>query len=263
MDRDARASAIRRVTLTFPADSPWFHGHFPGTPVLPAVAQLALAHQEVQSALASPQTIRLIRGFRFRSLILPDEPLELELSRTDERSVDVRMQRDGNELTRGMMHVAALDSHAEPAEVGFGALPAEHDGLNLPQVGPARLVRRLESHDETVTRCVVGAPIDSPFVTDALGGPTVPALLAIEMVAQCAACGERCAPRDEEGDFAGSGYLVRVAEAHFEVDRLRAGEEFRAQVELVEVAGHLRVWSAALRSPRAKIATARFSTYRT
>jgi 3-hydroxymyristoyl/3-hydroxydecanoyl-(acyl carrier protein) dehydratase len=36
-------AADLKATIAIPASGPWFEGHFPGRPILPGVAELALA----------------------------------------------------------------------------------------------------------------------------------------------------------------------------------------------------------------------------
>lgn len=60
-----------------PPGAPAFRGHFPGRPVLPAVAQIAL----VLEALGEPgAVVTAIPDARFRRALLPDEELEVRVS---------------------------------------------------------------------------------------------------------------------------------------------------------------------------------------
>ena len=48
---------------TVPGDSPWFAGHFPDAPVLPAVAQLNLLVQMLAQATGRPLCLRQASRF--------------------------------------------------------------------------------------------------------------------------------------------------------------------------------------------------------
>lgn len=60
-----------------PAESRWFDGHFPGNPVLPGIAQLAMAADLIRAALGRAVHVREVSRVRFRQLILPDDRLRV------------------------------------------------------------------------------------------------------------------------------------------------------------------------------------------
>ncbi|HEY6000632.1 MAG TPA: hypothetical protein VI078_15200 [bacterium] len=84
------------VDVWVPADSPWFDGHFPGQPVLPGIAQLAMVADLIQSALGLPARVAEVSRVRFKQMILPGEQLQV--------SAEPRPGRDGAyafRITRG------------------------------------------------------------------------------------------------------------------------------------------------------------------
>ncbi len=60
-----------------PADSPWFDGHFPGSPVLPGIAQLGMVHDLLCRVLGRRLPVRQVSRVRFKQMIRPDERLTL------------------------------------------------------------------------------------------------------------------------------------------------------------------------------------------
>ncbi|MDM8535928.1 hypothetical protein QUF70_04170 [Desulfobacterales bacterium HSG17] len=60
-------------------DSPWFSGHFPGAPILPGIAQLALVLDSLQEAFKSNLRIAGLTRVRFRKIIKPGDSLEINV----------------------------------------------------------------------------------------------------------------------------------------------------------------------------------------
>ncbi len=70
-------TAELKATIDIPADGPWFEGHFPGNPILPGVAELALAIAALRQETGKPLPLRRIGFARLRHLVLPGDRLEL------------------------------------------------------------------------------------------------------------------------------------------------------------------------------------------
>jgi len=64
-----------RAVVRVPADSPWFDGHFPGRPVLPGIAQLAMVQDLIARALPGSGRIAALRRVRFKQAVLPGATL--------------------------------------------------------------------------------------------------------------------------------------------------------------------------------------------
>jgi 3-hydroxymyristoyl/3-hydroxydecanoyl-(acyl carrier protein) dehydratase len=60
-----------------PAESRWFDGHFPGYPVLPGIAQLAMVFDVIQGALAAPARVLEVGRVRFKQMIRPEDQLQV------------------------------------------------------------------------------------------------------------------------------------------------------------------------------------------
>jgi 3-hydroxyacyl-[acyl-carrier-protein] dehydratase len=73
------AAAVR-----FPGDSDWFSGHFPGNPIVPGVALIALAAEAVierERGEGRSLAITGVHRVRFRLLVRPDDEVTLETTR--------------------------------------------------------------------------------------------------------------------------------------------------------------------------------------
>ncbi|MBM4313378.1 MAG: hypothetical protein FJ122_05595 [Deltaproteobacteria bacterium] len=80
------SGAADRLTASasVPADSPWYVGHFPGTPLLPGVAILALVEEAISKAeLREGKTVTMtgIGRVRFRLPVKPDDRMAMEIAR--------------------------------------------------------------------------------------------------------------------------------------------------------------------------------------
>lgn len=62
------------------ADNTYFEGHFPGHPVLPAVAQINLVLDYLRDREGKPYRIRKVKRGKFRAFIRPEMELEVEVT---------------------------------------------------------------------------------------------------------------------------------------------------------------------------------------
>ena len=97
-----RTQAERCVRLELTADLPHFDGHFPGTPILPAVAQIDWAVALARDSFALPAHFRGLRSLKFLQIVQPPVALTLELARSpDGRSVSFTYVRAGTACSSG------------------------------------------------------------------------------------------------------------------------------------------------------------------
>jgi 3-hydroxymyristoyl/3-hydroxydecanoyl-(acyl carrier protein) dehydratase len=105
----------------FTASSPWFSGHFPGNPILPAVAILAVVWEAAQALAAQSGEhflIRQIKRVRFRRIVKPDERLDLTVSfRREERLLEFEVAVDSEFAAAGaaLVECETLSDFALPA----------------------------------------------------------------------------------------------------------------------------------------------------
>lgn len=184
------------MRITIPEGSPFFAGHFPGHPILPGIAHLAL----VAKALGDPPLAE-VRVLKLRKPVLPGDVLDLTLEETD-GLVRFEIKRGEEAVSNGTVRIGGEETAV--AETPLSAsLPA---GL-IPHAPPALLVR---------TSSVAVIPEDNPFVE----AGRAPAFVGLEAGAQTAAVLEALARSSGEPRI---GYVVAIRNARFRTPWLPAG----------------------------------------
>lgn len=233
----------RRFSVGIPAESPLFAGHFPGHPILPGVAQLAMI-ERVLGPFSG------VRNFKLRRPVAPGDRLDLRISGLrEDGSARFELSRDGEAVSQG---VALLSRDTGGTEL----VPArEGEGLAadlLPHAHPARLVRGLIETSGDAVACAAEVPLDHPLVVD--GG--FPAFLGIEAATQAAAVLEALGRRDQEPGPR-IGYLVGIRESRFAFPVLPAGQPFEVTARLQGSAFPLSIYEVSA----AGAVTGAISTY--
>ncbi|WP_256078965.1 AMP-binding protein [Massilia sp. YIM B04103] len=67
------------LELSVPPDLLYFEGHFPGSPILPGVAQLDWAIGQARQAFDVPPVFREVAALKFQQVIVPGATVQLEL----------------------------------------------------------------------------------------------------------------------------------------------------------------------------------------
>ena len=94
------------LTVRLPATSPLFAGHFPGHPILPGVAQLALVTRALHDWRGAGIALAGVRSWKLRQPAGPGDTLAVRLSvrGTDEQdaeSVSFVIEKNGETVSRG------------------------------------------------------------------------------------------------------------------------------------------------------------------
>ena len=99
---DRKADGRREVVACIVPAASYFDGHFPGYPVLPGIAQLAILSRILEVCGEGSLTIRAIPILRLLRTIQPDLPLVITLS-IEAFRVDCLIEQRGESVTRGTL----------------------------------------------------------------------------------------------------------------------------------------------------------------
>lgn len=90
------------LALDLTGDSPAFDGHFPATPILPAVAQVDWAIRIARENFPLPPHFNALRSLKFLRIVQPPVRLTLELAPTaDGRGVTFTYAHEGAACSTG------------------------------------------------------------------------------------------------------------------------------------------------------------------
>jgi len=266
-----------RVVLE--ADDRFFAGHFPDSPILPGVAQLALLERELSRIAGRPLALGALRKLRFRRPAFPGDALDLEASPRGAETTFV-WRRAGEVVADGSARLVAASPLAAddaprfaPATDGAPRFAPATDGAPrfapatggapeclraateaatggapegfraatggveasslLPHRAPARFAARVLRADDERLDLEALIPDESAFVRDG----AAPALLALEIAAQAAACFETLVRvRAGGAGEARRGYLVGARDVVLDGGPLPAGRPVLAAVRLAACA---------------------------
>jgi 3-hydroxyacyl-[acyl-carrier-protein] dehydratase len=218
------------MRITIPEGSPFFAGHFPGHPILPGIAHLAL----VAKALGN-QPLAEVRVLKLRKPVLPGDVLDLSIEETD-GLVRFEIRRGEEAVSNGTVRIG----EEETAVVEAPFCPSLPEGL-IPHAPPARLVR-------TASLAVI--PEDNPFVE----AGRAPAFLGLEAGAQAAALLEALARSSGEPKI---GYVVAIRNARFRTPWLPAGRPLPVTVKPAGSAPPLSIYEVSV----GEVVTGLVSTY--
>jgi 3-hydroxymyristoyl/3-hydroxydecanoyl-(acyl carrier protein) dehydratase/predicted hotdog family 3-hydroxylacyl-ACP dehydratase len=245
VDREDGAEGVL-LTVEIPSESPAFRGHFPGRPILPAVAQLALVEQGIArlagaDSARSPAIVE-ISGLRLRRTVGPGDSLTLRLGAANPTGMHRFEIRSGDASVSGGSVRAGADEatggpNAPTAETDFDAVPEISALGRVPHFPPALLIESLVAHGPSgaLGRGVI--PADSPF---AVAG-YAPSYLGLEMAAQTAALVEGLG-REGRVSAPRIGYVVAIRRAQCFVRSLPVGQPLDVVVFFVADAPPLSIY---------------------
>jgi predicted hotdog family 3-hydroxylacyl-ACP dehydratase len=236
-------TADLKATIAIPADGPWFDGHFPGRPILPGVAELALAIAALRQETGKPLPLRGIAFARLRHPVLPGDRLELAARESAGREGETarlrfELKRDGMLVANGEFIVGAPlsqpdalpDRGTKTAPGGIvpaGIIPSAE--ALLPHRPPMRFVDSILHQSADALDCIARFPGRCALVS----GGSAPTVAAIEAAAQAAAAWEALQRWRRQGEAAPrAGYLVAMRDVAFFTDRIPADQPLLVSVHL-------------------------------
>lgn len=230
-------TAESKATLAIPADGPWFEGHFPGRPILPGVAELALAIAALREETGKPLPLQGIAFARLRHVVLPGDRLELSARESAEPKRETTrlrfdLKRDAVLVANGEFIVGTPllpeAAHAVVAHHAAGNTGTAPDAL-LPHQPPMRFLTSILGQDAQTLDGTARIPDRCALVS----GGSAPAIVAIEAAAQAAAAWEALRRRHQQGATAPRiGYLVAMRDVDFFTDCIPADQSLRVSIRL-------------------------------
>jgi predicted hotdog family 3-hydroxylacyl-ACP dehydratase len=227
MEREAAPGKIR-ARCRIPVDSPWFHGHFPGNPIFPALGLIGLLDQAMAVGEGLKDRFlpyRLFKRVRFRQIVRPGEEMHLDIASEYTQGLQrfrFMILKEAESISEGMVSVDPRDREGEQPEAEPLRI-AEKADLHIEEVVPhrdlMRLVDEFVGHDEMkrgITRTV--ARETWPLCD----GVHVSSSVMIELVAQATAAmtGWEDAKKGKHVDF---GYIVGIKQAWLSGDSIPVG----------------------------------------
>jgi predicted hotdog family 3-hydroxylacyl-ACP dehydratase len=239
----------RRFRVEIPAASPLFEGHFPGYPILPGIAHLAL----VERALGP---LAAVRSLKLRRPVFPGSVLELSCGEpAADGWVRFALRRGEETVSDGAVRAGPLEEREmEPALPAGGELPPLE--ALLPHAGPARFVRGILAAAAEEIVCAAEIPPLHPLVA----AGRAPTFAGIEAAAQAAAVLEAL-NRRQAAPGPRIGYLVGVRQARFAAAALAAGRLLRVTARLHGGSFPLSIYEIAVGEPGRELATGVISTF--
>lgn len=230
---------MTRYRIEIPEDSPFFAGHFPGQPILPGIAHLAL----VARALGDPP-IAEVKTLKLRKPVGPGNVLDLAVE--DGR---FELRRGDEVVSNGAITLGGEAVPVEPASPASSAYPRPAE--LVPHAPPALLVKSMLEVSAEEATAIVEIPADNPFVQ----AGRAPAFLGLEAGAQTAAVLEALGRKGEEGPRV--GYVVAIRNARFATPWLPAGTPLTVTVKAAGSAPPLSIYEVSLGG----VVTGTVSTY--
>jgi predicted hotdog family 3-hydroxylacyl-ACP dehydratase len=245
-----------KATLAIPAGGALFAGHFPGRPILPGVALLAL----VADALGRALPLRAVAFARLRQPVAPGDALAIAAREVGPERVRVDVTRGRGLVTNAEFEFGQLPAAdpADPAapETAGTAIPEDL----LPHRPPMRFVSGVMSESADGLACTARIPSGCGLVREG----AAPAIAVVEAAAQCAALWEALTRARKAGaGGARVGYLVSLRDVRLHAARVPADTAFGVRVALAEAAMPMTWYRMRATLGAGEIATGEIATYLT
>lgn len=220
---------MSHASFSLTAPETLFAGHFPGRPILPGVAQLALALQH----LAPGAPLASIPFLRLRQIVRPGDELSCSVRSTPEGPVRIDLKRADTLVSNAQLVFGPLRMlpAADRSVLTWPRQPERSLPLDdlLPHRAPMRFISAvLDEHTEGLV-CAASIPASCPLVDDT----TAPAFVVLEAAAQAAALWEAWRRWRGAGTAAARvGYLVAARDIALGIERIPAERPLIASARL-------------------------------
>jgi 3-hydroxyacyl-[acyl-carrier-protein] dehydratase len=88
------------------ADMPFFNGHFPGLPLMPAVAQIEMIRILIQQHTDWNTNIAAGNSLKFSGRILPNDSLTIRLQRRPSGDISFSIENKDAVVSKGILQLA-------------------------------------------------------------------------------------------------------------------------------------------------------------
>ena len=88
------------------ADLPFFNGHFPGLPLMPAVAQIEMIQALLEKHADWKSVISGGSGLKFTGRIQPDDSLTIRLQRRPSGDISFTVENSDAVVSKGILQLA-------------------------------------------------------------------------------------------------------------------------------------------------------------
>jgi 3-hydroxyacyl-[acyl-carrier-protein] dehydratase len=231
--------------IEVPSGGAYFEGHFPGRPILPGVAELALVLDALAREARRPVSIQGIAFARLRQLVFPGDRLELVAREQEAARLRFDLKREGVLVANGEFILgppqAPRSVSAIHAASGTTAATARLLDDLLPHRPPMRFLTSILQQTTDGLTCAAHIPRTCALVSDG----SASAVASIEAAAQAAAAWEALQRWRNTGVASPRiGYLVAMREVAFFTEHIPADRDLLVSVSLEAAAlplAHYRI----------------------
>lgn len=261
--RDVREAADGgwRATVRVAPDSPWFAGHFPGEPVLPAMAQIGLVAR-LHAETAGTGSPTALPNLRLAAPVHPGDVVTVHLDRPDPAGrAAFRLEKQDDKVSSGTMAWGEEPQPPRgPEEPGDarrheGRGPTLPSPTLLPHTPPSRLATEVLEVGDGHVLCRGSIPADNASVHGGEAGPW----MALELAAQAAGLLQAAGAGDDAEPRV--GYIVRIRDARFPRPGLPADVPLLARVNHDGGGGPLSLYRVRVDVDGAVVCTATLGTF--
>lgn len=94
---------VFETEISFPADEPFFRGHYPGNPVTPGVILVDRAVKAAERMIGCGVSLKGMKKVKFSRSVFPDEAVALKLERKGEGEISYSFSKDGTLCASGIL----------------------------------------------------------------------------------------------------------------------------------------------------------------